>query len=154
MLPTKTLDLNILFNQLKSTDINVYNRAMNTQLTKNFKLKEFLVYRTRAQIRQYFTLTHLENTFRLALQVQEIRTRLGRSIRITSGWRDIVTNRRVGGATNSLHLTGEAVDFVVQGLTPKQVQNWLHPWWTGGLGYGTTFTHLDIRPYYARFGYG
>lgn len=148
------LDLNILFNQLKSTDINVYNRAMKTQLTKNFKLKEFLVYRTRAQIRQHFTLKHLENIFRLVLQVQEIRTRLGRPVRITSGWRDIVTNRRVGGASASRHLTGEAIDFVVDGMTPKQVQAWLHPWWSGGLGYGITFTHLDIRSYYARFGYG
>jgi hypothetical protein len=45
------------------------------------------------------------------------------------------------------------MDVVVSGLTPKQVQDALDDTWEGGLGYGGTFTHLDIRGFRARFRY-
>ncbi len=40
------------------------------------------------------------------------RLRPGRSIRISSWWRDPVTNRRVGGHPQSQHLLGLAIDLV------------------------------------------
>lgn len=69
----------------------------------------------------------------------------GRPVTITSGYRSPVRNREVGGATGSYHMRGMAVDIVVQGLTPKEVQRRLRLW-NGGLGLATSFTHVDTGP--------
>ena len=148
------IDFESLLAQLKSDSTKVFNKAMKTRLTENFTIKEFLVYRTRKQINAHLTVEILRNIYALALRMQNLRQRLDKRIVITSGWRDPITNKRVGGVTASRHLTGEACDFIVIGSTPKRVQDWLDLFWEGGLGYGATFTHLDIRPYRARFGYG
>ena len=42
-------------------------------------------------------------------------------IRITSGYRCQKLNTKVGGAKNSQHKKGEAADFVVPGVHPKDV---------------------------------
>lgn len=89
----------------------------------------------------------------LAPKLQEVRNHYGRPIIITSGWRSQRVNRLVGGASRSQHLVGKAADIVVLGVSPKEVQRYLGSRWEGGLGYGRTFTHLDIRPWRARFRY-
>ena len=43
--------------------------------------------------------------------LQKLRDKLQRPIRITSGYRCKEHNEKVGGATNSLHLTGQAADI-------------------------------------------
>lgn len=91
----------------------------------------------------------------MARRMQEVRAKLGnRSITITSWYRPPSVNRAIGGATRSTHLRGHGVDFVVAGMSPRAVQRELDPWWNGGLGYGSTFTHLDNRGYRARWNYG
>ncbi len=45
-----------------------------------------------------------------------LRRRLGRAVNISSGYRGPAVNRAVGGAPDSRHLTGEAVDMWVSGL--------------------------------------
>jgi len=50
-----------------------------------------------------------------------LRESLKRPIVITSGYRSPQVNKLVGGSRTSQHLTGEAVDFKVPGLTPTQV---------------------------------
>lgn len=99
--------------------------------------------------------TIARNIVRMAERMEEVRSRLGnRAISITSWYRPPAVNRAVGGASNSTHMQGYAVDFVVSGLSPRSVQRILDPWWPGGLGYGSTFTHLDDRGYRARWNYG
>lgn len=49
--------------------------------------------------------------------IQTIRDHYGRPMIITSGLRCKVENRRVGGVSNSGHLTGYAVDFYMEGVT-------------------------------------
>lgn len=46
-------------------------------------------------------------------------------VRITSAYRSRELNKHVGGVTNSQHLTGEAVDFVVPGHSHKEVAEWI-----------------------------
>lgn len=119
------------------------------RLSPHFRLQEFLT-------RPVNTLPAgvKANLKALANRLEEVRAKLGnRSIIITSGYRDLDHNRSVGGAKNSFHLYGMAADIAVIGLTPKQVQRILDPWWPGGLGYGATFTHLDIRGRKTRFNY-
>lgn len=49
--------------------------------------------------------------------IQTIRDHYGKPMKITSGLRCKVENKRVGGVSNSGHLTGYAVDFYMEGVT-------------------------------------
>jgi hypothetical protein len=130
-----------------------FETLRNAHASDHFTWGELLIYRTPvelASVRKH----HLQNLETLAEKLEDVRRTLGnRPIQITSGWRDTVTNQRVGGAFASRHLTGQAVDIVVSGLSAQDVQFRLKESWPGGLGYGKTFTHLDIRGYMARFNY-
>lgn len=54
----------------------------------------------------------VENLRRTALALEAVRTLLGdRPILVSSGYRSPDVNRRVGGAANSAHMSGQAVDF-------------------------------------------
>lgn len=117
------------------------------QLSPNFHLSEFV--RPNVDPPKHV----LENLKALALRLEEARTLLGnRPMIITSGYRDPEHNRRVGGVKNSYHVKGMAADFVVRGLSNRQVQVLLKEW-KGGMGKASNFTHLDIRPYKARWTY-
>lgn len=94
---------------------------------------------------------------KIAEVMEEVRDYLGgRPITVNSWYRDPTTNRRVGGASRSRHLSGDAVDFVVQGISPPAVNQKLEPWWRdrGGLASASVFTHIDARGYRARWNYG
>jgi hypothetical protein len=91
---------------------------------------------------------------RIARLAQQARDRIGRPFRVTSWYRPPAINRRVGGASQSRHIVGDAIDFYVDGLTGTQVYRSLDPWWTGGLGRYLQFPylcHLDARGYRARW---
>jgi GH24 family phage-related lysozyme (muramidase)/uncharacterized protein YcbK (DUF882 family) len=92
----------------------------------------------------------------IAEALETIRKRFGdRPITINSWYRDPATNAAVGGASQSRHLTGDAVDFVVQGIHPFDVYANLDSWWgsRGGLASSSVFTHIDARGYRARWDY-
>jgi hypothetical protein len=80
----------------------------------------------------------------------------GNPITVTSGYRPPAVNRRVGGASHSRHVVGDAADFIIQGVSPAKVNRELNDWWgsRGGLGSSSVFTHLDCRGYRARWMYG
>lgn len=82
----------------------------------------------------------------LAWNLEAIRSYLGgRKMRITSGYRNIKTELAKKRSGRSRHVLGEAVDFVVEGMTPEMVQDKLKTWWRGGLGLSPDYTHVDIR---------
>ena len=94
---------------------------------------------------------------RVARVMEEVRALLGdRPISVNSWYRDPDTNRAVGGATYSRHMSGDAIDFVVIGLHAYSVYDRLNFWWgsRGGLASSSIFTHIDTRGYYARWSYG
>jgi lysozyme family protein len=94
---------------------------------------------------------------KIAEVMEEVREYLGdRSIRVNSWYRDPSSNRRVGGAKDSRHMKGDAVDFVVEGISPPEVNRRLDGWWKdrGGLASDNSFTHIDARGYRARWRYG
>jgi len=94
----------------------------------------------------------IRNTARFA---EAIRARLGgQPMTINSGYRCPVHNARVGGASDSMHLRGWAIDITVKHLTPRQVQARLRPLLgkmingtgpLGALGSYRGFSHLDRR---------
>ena len=64
----------------------------------------------------------LDNLLELIFYVlQPLRNKLGKPMVITSGFRSAKVNQLVGGVSNSQHLYGQAADFVVNGMTPAQV---------------------------------
>jgi hypothetical protein len=85
---------------------------------------------------------------KLCKYMDEVRSFLGnRSISITSGYRDPASNRRVGGARDSRHMYGDAVDFWVEGISVVDVFNKLKSYHKkGGLAVGNGFVHVDLRP--------
>ena len=77
-----------------------------------------------------------------------------RAIVIHSGFRTEHTNRTFGGALNSLHQEGRALDFRIEGLDVRTVYEHFLPWHhTGGYGLyvpsakrANGWIHLDSRP--------
>lgn len=85
---------------------------------------------------------------RIARLAQQARDRIGRPFRVTSWYRPPEINERVGGASRSRHMVGDAIDFYCDGLTGNQVYWALHPWWPGGLGRYKRYpmlVHIDAR---------
>lgn len=94
---------------------------------------------------------------RICQALEDIRYRFGgRSMGINSWYRPPAINAAIGGASNSRHLYGDAVDFVVSGYHPYDVYARLDSWWgsKGGLASSSVFTHIDARGYRARWSYG
>jgi uncharacterized protein YcbK (DUF882 family) len=84
--------------------------------------------------------------------LEEVRVLLGeRPVHVNSWYRCPVHNAAIGGAPNSQHLKGLAVDITVKELTPRQVQQRLQRHQglgklIGGMGFYKGFTHVDRGP--------
>jgi len=63
----------------------------------------------------------LLNLRRLALFLEDVRTAIGKPIRINSAYRSPEVNGSVGGKTTSQHCLGCAADIRVPGMTPNEV---------------------------------
>jgi hypothetical protein len=67
-------------------------------------------------------------------------------IELTSGYRTEASNRECGGAPQSFHLRGQAMDIVVPGWSPAEIARIGRQVGAGGTGIYTGFTHLDTGP--------
>ena len=121
------------------------------KLTTNFSLSEF-------NKRNYNVPTDvLRNLIELAKNLQVLRDEVKKPIKITSGYRPAELNAKVGGATKSRHITGEAADFKIEGYTPKQVAAIIEKLIAagkmkqGGIGTYSTWVHYDVRGTAARW---
>ncbi len=90
---------------------------MTDQLTPHFSLDEL-----RCGCRCGVPGIVLERLERMAETLEVMRARLGRPISIISGYRCAARNKRVGGAPNSRHLWGDAVDLQVSGMTGLELR--------------------------------
>lgn len=62
------------------------------------------------------------NLERLVLRVLDpLRAAMGRPVSVTSGYRSAVVNQAIDGSPTSQHMSGEAVDIKVDGLTAVQL---------------------------------
>ena len=115
-------------------------------LTPNFNLDEF-----KSKDGLSFPAEIVQSLTILATQLQALRTELGRSITITSGYRSPAHNLKVGGAKDSFHVRGMAADIQVSGFTPKQVYDTIEKlikegkMKEGGLGLYKSWVHYDFR---------
>ena len=89
------------------------------------------------------------NILALAKELDKVREAWGGPIGVTSWYRPPTVNREVGGASQSQHLTGSAVDIYPHNGKDLAFEQFLDSKWGGALGYGQTsgrgFTHLDLR---------
>jgi hypothetical protein len=96
----------------------------------------------------------VEAIVRIAALAQQARDRIGRPFLITSWYRPAESGRRLGGASSSRHIVGDAIVFYCVGLTGNQVYWALDPWWPGGLGrydQSPALVHIDARGSKARW---
>lgn len=89
----------------------------------------------------------------LARAFEHIRSVVGKPLVILSAYRTAEHNRRVGGAKNSQHVEGRALDLKPpKGLTPHELYRVIRgevgdercP--IRGLSMYPTFVHIDVRP--------
>ena len=123
-----------------------------TQLSAHFTLEEMIASQEGARRGLDNTpskdvLEHLRDA---CAKLEEVRALLGRPMMISSGYRSPEINAAVGGATNSAHMFGYAVDFLCPGFGPplavcQEIEK-------SGLGYDQlihefgTWTHLSFDP--------
>ncbi|HEX8625600.1 MAG TPA: D-Ala-D-Ala carboxypeptidase family metallohydrolase [Allosphingosinicella sp.] len=90
------------------------------KLSEHFSLGEFIVSSTAEKLGNdnMPTPAHLENLKRTAAGMEKVRSILGDcAIVITSGYRNPVVNKAVGGVANSAHALGHAADFRAAGFS-------------------------------------
>ena len=108
------------------------------KLSENFKLSEFAC----ADKSDEVFVSH-----ELVGVLQKVRDHFGKPVVITSAYRTPSHNKKVGGTSNSRHLTGEAADFVVKGISPAKVGYYLEKLGVSGIGIyvSSGFVHADVR---------
>lgn len=114
--------------------------------TPNFSWAEV----THNGTRQILNYKMTENAIELARKLQPIRDKLGK-VTVNSWYRDMESNKRAGGATQSMHLVCGAVDLIIDKLKDKSgkeqykaVVDALGCEWEGGVGLYSNRVHLDI----------
>lgn len=93
----------------------------------------------------------VETCLATARWMEQVRERLGGRIVYCNSWcRCEQYNAAVGGALNSYHVKGMAVDITVRGLSPAQVwrecKKLQSEGLIGGLGKYVSFCHIDRGP--------
>lgn len=90
------------------------------------------------------TCNHLADTF------ERIRALWGKPIEVLSAYRTPEHNKAIGGARNSQHVLGKALDLKPpKGVKLKDFHREIRNHWKefriGGIGLYKTFVHVDIR---------
>lgn len=119
----------------------------DAQLSEHFQLSEF-----RPGEHSY---NYIRISPSLIQTLETIRKKAGKPVEVTSGYRPVAYNRKVGGVSNSTHIDGLAADIYVDGMSTEA----LHAICDGvigdrgGVGYYPTleFVHIDLRGYRARW---
>ena len=91
---------------------------------------------------------------RLLAGLEALRAIIAKPIHVNSWCRCQKHNAEVGGVRHSQHTIGRAADIVVHGVSPEKVAEIAEQipcFGRGGIGIYSTFTHLDVRGYRARW---
>lgn len=123
-----------------------------TQLSEHFTLEEMT--RSDSAIRMCIDQTPspevLENLKATAQHMELVRMVLGVPIHVNSAYRSNALNKAIGGASNSAHLTGFAVDFTAPAYgTPQAIAKRLSE--SGSINfdqciYEGTWVHISFAP--------
>ena len=140
-----------------STEFNDFINSLNLTY---FKPYEFLVMGSRhndpnSPCRGKNTLPPRDlwlNIVKTARILDMFRSRIAAPVRISNAYRSPAYNRCIGGATSSMHMKFNALDFSVEGMSrPSDWARLLRSMrddeglFIGGVGLYSTFVHLDTR---------
>ncbi len=110
----------------------------NVQLGKHFKVKEFAC-------KDGSPVVFIDEYLWTMLDI--LRSKIGKPVIITSGYRTLEWNKKCGGAKYSYHTRGMAADIRVDGMNPKELANKLNaitPDECGIIVY-KSWVHFDVR---------
>lgn len=98
------------------------------KLTKNFTINE-LIYSVTAEangIDNRASVSVVANLKALCENVlQPLRDHFNKPVKVTSGYRCLELNQKIGGKHNSQHLTGHAADIIVPGVPLLDVYEYI-----------------------------
>jgi uncharacterized protein YcbK (DUF882 family) len=89
-------------------------------LSKNFTLAELTISQeaARSGLKNQPNADQIESLSLLCENVlQPLRDRVKKPLVVSSGFRSVTINRRIGGSDSSQHCKGQAVDFTIPGMT-------------------------------------
>ena len=135
--------------------VYVYPNNSTEKVTPNFVANEFDDGYNLSDS-NHFTLIDYE----LVLTLEAIRSHFGLPIYVTSGFRTTRSNELAGGAIESFHTLGMAIDFSIHGIDMKEVFEYIKlgggstlgghfiKQRIGGIGFypKRNFIHIDSRP--------
>lgn len=126
--------------------VQSYPKSSTTKLSKNFNAREFRC--GLGSPCSACTVTLIDPL--LVEYLQKIRDYFGTEVELTSAYRCISYNKRIGGATRSYHSKGMACDIVVRGVAPRRVAAYAEYIGIKGIGLYETakdgyFVHIDTR---------
>lgn len=122
------------------------------QLSPNFNLSEFHSHDGAEMPWNVYV-----NIKKLVKNLQKIRDEIGKPIIVNSAYRSPEHNIAVDGRSGSKHLIGQACDFHVVGIEPKELKEIIEKMIVdgkiqqGGLGLYSNFIHYDNRGTKARW---
>lgn len=124
----------------KDMEIKAYiaEEQGNEQITDHFKVKEFAC-------KDKSPIVFVDDYLAVILEIA--RKKINKPIVITSGYRTVSHNQKVGGAKYSYHMRGMAADIRANGVTPKElakVLNSIVPN-SGGIIVYDNWVHFDTR---------
>lgn len=133
----KLKEICVLNNIQVSGDYITFDKnTANIQLTKNFRLQEFLTKNKKD--------TTTKINLKIIIELQELRSLFGSAIGISSSYRSPSYHKSINGATSSQHILGNALDTYPHN---GDVKGWLNcvikNKKTGGIGQYKTFVHID-----------
>lgn len=94
------------------------------KLTEHFDLQEFTYSETakRYGIKNKPQTLIIDNIRTLCEEILEpLRLEIGKPIHISSGYRCLELNKKIGGVPTSQHCIGQACDFKVEGMTSYEI---------------------------------
>jgi len=85
--------------------------------------------------------------------LEDIREHFNKPVIINSGYRTVNYNKKIGGVAHSRHCMGIASDIHIDGITPKEIYNYLDISYPNcyGIGLYNSFVHIDTRNKKARW---
>lgn len=126
--------------------VKTYSLSKNGEesISANFKVKEF-------RCKDGSDAILIDSDF-VKNYLQKIRDHFNVAVTVNSGYRTPAYNKKVGGATNSYHVKGQAFDIVVKGRTPQEVAQFAQQLGIMGIIQYNGFVHVDSRAgkYWAR----
>ena len=122
--------------------VKTYKKGDTTKLSKNFSVYEF-----RCGLGSPCSCPTTLIDDKLVEYLQKIRDHFGKPIDITSGYRCISYNSKIGGASGSRHTKGQACDFQIDGVAPLEIAQYAESIGIKGIGLYDTFVHIDTRAY-------